>query len=66
MKNLLTDTLYEMGYGDDDNLVNTLIARDVIDLDTAEYTSHIMDQLIERYGKRCYVGGLCELLHVKA
>ena len=58
MKNLLTDAIYQMGYGNDDNLVNTLIARDVIDFDTAEYTSHIMDQLIERYGEEVLCGGL--------
>ena len=58
MKNLLNDTLYQMGYGDDDNLVNTLITRDVIDFDRAEYTSHIMDQLIEHYGEEVLCGGL--------
>jgi type II restriction enzyme len=60
MKNLLTDALYEMGYGDDDNLVNTLIARDVIDFDRAEYTSHIMDYLIEHYGEEVLCGGLAQ------
>ena len=59
-QNLLTDALYEMGYGDNENLVNTLIARDVIDFDRAEYTSHIMDCLIEHYGEEVLCGGLVE------
>ena len=48
MKNILTDALYEMGY--DDTLVDVLIERNVIDFDTVDYTSHIIDQLIEHYG----------------
>ena len=49
MKNILTDALYEMGY--DDTLVNTLIARNVIDFSIVDYTSHIKYQLEERYGE---------------
>lgn len=48
MKNILTDALYEMGY--DDTLVDTLIKRNVIDFSSVDYTSHIIDQLIEHYG----------------
>ena len=48
MKNILTDALHEMGY--DDTLVDTLIARNVIDFSIVDYTRHIMDQLIEHYG----------------
>lgn len=58
MKNILTDALYEMGYGHDDNLVNTLIARNVIDFSRVCYTSHIIDALIERYGEEVLCGGL--------
>ena len=49
MKNILTDALYEMGY--DDTLVDTLIARNVIDFSIVDYTSHIKYQLRERYGE---------------
>ncbi|MDE0634240.1 MAG: BsaWI family type II restriction enzyme [Candidatus Poribacteria bacterium] len=55
-KNILTDTLYEMGY--DDTLVDILIERDVIDFDMASYTSHIMNDLIEHYGESVLCGGL--------
>lgn len=57
-KNLLTDALYEMGYGHNENLVNTLIARAVIDFDIAEYTGHVIDELIEHYGEEVLSGGL--------
>ena len=49
MKNILTDALYEMGY--DDTLVDTLIARNVIDFSIVDYTDDIIDQLIEHYGE---------------
>ena len=55
-RNILKDALYEMGY--DDTLVDTLIERDVIDFSIADYTSHIMDQLIEHYGESVLCGGL--------
>ena len=58
MKNILTDALYEMGYGHGDNLVNTLIARNVIDFSRVCYTSHIIDALIEHYGEEVLCGGL--------
>ncbi len=48
IKNILTDALYELGY--DDTLVDILIERNVIDFDTVDYTSHIIDQLIDHYG----------------
>ncbi len=57
-KNLLTDALYEMGYGHDDSLVDTLIERNVIDFSRACYTSHIIDDLIEHYGEEVLCGGL--------
>ena len=57
-KNILTDTLYEMGYGHDDNLVNTLIERNVIDFSRVNYTSDIMYYLIEHYGEEVLCGGL--------
>lgn len=59
-KNLLTDALYEMGYGHNENLVNTLIARDVIDFGWAWYTSHVIDELIEHYGEGVLCGGLIQ------
>ena len=67
MKNILEDALYEMGY--DDTLVNTLIARNVIDFSTVNYTSDVMDNLIEHYGESVLCGGLpdaviCETLDV--
>ena len=55
-RNLLTDALHEMGY--DDSLVDTLIERDIIDFGSAEHTSHVMDDLIERYGEEVLCGGL--------
>ena len=42
-QNLLTDALYEMGYSHNENLVNTLIARGVVDFSWAWYTSHVID-----------------------
>lgn len=48
MKNILEDALYELGY--DNTLVDTLIERNVVDFSTVDYTSHIIDQLIEHYG----------------
>ena len=57
-RNLLIDTLHEMGYGDDEDLANTLIVRNVIDFDVAEYTSHVMNYLIEHYGEEVLSGGL--------
>ena len=59
-KNILTDTLYEMGYGHDDNLVNTLIERNVIDFSRVNYTSDVMYYLIEHYGEEVLSGGLVE------
>lgn len=56
MKNILTDALYELGY--DDTLVNTLIARNVIDFSTVNYTSDVMDDFIEHYGESVLCGGL--------
>ena len=56
MRNILTDTLHEMGY--DDSLVDTLIEKDVIDFSTVNYTSDIMDYLIEHYGEGVLCGGL--------
>ena len=55
-RNILEDALYEMGY--DDTLVDTLIERNVIDFSIVDYTSHIMDQLIEHYGESVLCGGL--------
>lgn len=57
-KNLLTDALYEMGYDHNENLVNTLIARNVIDFSWADYTSDVIDELIEHYGEEVLCGGL--------
>ena len=58
-QNLLTDALYEMGYGDNENLVNTLIARRCHRFQIEpNYTSHIMDCLIEHYGEEVLCGGL--------
>ena len=56
--NLLIDTLHEMGYGDDKDLANTLIERNVIDFDYAEYTSHVMNCLIDHYGEDVLSGSL--------
>lgn len=57
-RHLLIDTLHEMGYGDDEDLANTLIVRNVIDFDFAEYTSHVMNCLIEHYGEDVLSGSL--------
>lgn len=57
-RNILTDALYEMGY--DDTLVDTLIARNVIDFSIVDYTSDITDQLIEHYGESVLCGGLAD------
>lgn len=57
-RNLLFDTLYEMGYHHDPILVDILIERDVVDFRRAEYTSHVMDDLIEHYGEVVLCGGL--------
>lgn len=48
-RDFLADALYEMGY--DSTLVDTLIARNVIDFSIVDYTSHIKEQLSERYGE---------------
>lgn len=57
-RNLLSDTLYEMGYRHDPVLVDILIEQDVVDFKRAEYTSHVMDDLIEHYGEEVLCGGL--------
>ena len=59
-RNLLTDALYEMGYGHNENLVNALIARDVVDFSWAWYTSHVIDEIIEHYGEEVLCGGLIQ------
>ncbi len=59
-KNLLTDTLYEMGYVHNENLVNALIAKNVIDFSSAWYTSHVIDELIEPYEEEVLSGGLVQ------
>ncbi|MYE88101.1 hypothetical protein F4X33_03800, partial [Candidatus Poribacteria bacterium] len=56
MRNILTDALYEMGY--DDTLVDILIARNIIDFSTVNYTSDVMGDLIEHYGESVLCGGL--------
>ena len=48
-KNILTDTLCEMGY--DDTLVDILIERNIIDFDTVDCTRNIIHQLEEHYGE---------------
>lgn len=60
MRNLISDTLYEMGYAPDSVLVDTLIARDVVDFRVAAYTSHVMNDLVEHYGEAVLCGGLEE------
>ena len=57
-RNILADALYEMGY--DDTLVDTLIERNVIDFSTVNYTSDVMDDLIEHYGESVLYGGLAD------
>ena len=56
MRNILADALYELGY--DDTLVNTLIERNVVDFSAVNYTSDVMDDLIEHYGESVLCGGL--------
>ena len=56
MKNILTDTLYEMGY--DDTLVDTLIARNVVDFGTVNSTRDVIDDLVQYYGESVLCGGL--------
>lgn len=58
MRNILADALYEMGY--DDTLVDTLIERHIIDFSTVNYTSDVMDDLIEHYGESVLCGGLAD------
>ena len=58
MKNILEDALYEMGY--DNTLVDTLIERNVIDFNHVDYTSHVINQLIDHYGEVVLCGGLEE------
>ena len=48
-REFLAEALYEIGY--DDTLVDTLIARNVIDFSIVDYTDDIIDQLIEHYGE---------------
>ena len=60
MRNLISDTLYEMGYTPDSVLVDTLISRDVVDFRVASYTSHVMNDLVEHYGEVVLCGGLEE------
>ena len=67
MRNILTDALYEMGY--DDTLVDPLMERNIIDFGTVNYTSDVMDDLIEHYGESVLCGGLpdaviCESLGI--
>ncbi|MDE0323171.1 MAG: BsaWI family type II restriction enzyme [Candidatus Poribacteria bacterium] len=57
-RNILTDALYEMGY--DDTLVDTLIERNVIDFSSVNYTSDVIDDLIEHYGESVLCGGLAD------
>lgn len=59
-RNILEDALYEMGY--DDTLVDILIERNVIDFSTVNYTSDIMDDLIEYYGETVLCGGLSDAI----
>ncbi|RKU19347.1 hypothetical protein C6503_07775 [Candidatus Poribacteria bacterium] len=56
IRNILTDALYEMGY--DDTLVDTLIERNIINFSSVNYTSDVMDNLIEHYGESVLCGGL--------
>lgn len=56
MRNILADTLFEMGY--DDTLVAPLIERNIIDFSTVNYTSDVMDDLIDHYGESVLCGGL--------
>ena len=56
IRNILTDALYEMGC--DDTLVDTLIDRNVIDFSIVDYTSDIIYQLEEHYGKSVSWGDL--------
>ena len=60
MRNLISDTLNEMGYTPDPVLVDTLIERDVVDFRMAAYTSHVMNDLVEHYGEVVLCGGLEE------
>ncbi|MDE0085230.1 MAG: BsaWI family type II restriction enzyme [Candidatus Poribacteria bacterium] len=59
-KNILTDTLYELGYNDTlvDPLVNILIERNVIDFSVVDDTRDVMDQLSEHYGESALWGDL--------
>ena len=55
-RNILTDALYEMGY--DGTLVDILIERNVIDFNTVNYTSDVINDLIDHYGESVLCGGL--------
>ena len=56
MRNILEDALYEMGY--DNTLVDILIERNVIDFSAVDYTSHVIDDLVEHYGESVLYGCL--------
>lgn len=59
-RNILKDTLYEIGYNDTlvDTLVDILIKRNVIDFSVVDDTSDVMDQLMEHYGESALWGDL--------
>ena len=64
MKNILTDTLYEIGYNDPlvDTLADILIERNVIDFSMVDDTSDVMDQLSEHYGESALWGDLAGVI----
>ena len=59
-RNILTDTLYEIGYNDTlvNTLVDILIERNVIDFSIVDDTHDVMDQLSEHYGESALWGDL--------
>lgn len=60
--NLLTDTLYEMGYSDySDSIAENIRLQNRIDIEDCDYTSHVMDVLEEVYGEGVYSGYLFAL-----
>ena len=61
-ENILNDTLFEMGYGEDSRLVKALMKRNVIDFSYVDSTKDILYQLEDHYGERVWG----ELRHILA
>ena len=64
-RNLLEDTLVEMGYGDKAGKLTNIINNEAkIDMEWCEYTSHVMTELEDTYGENVLSGGLFKKLSI--